>query len=195
MSQLEAVNEMLSACQEAPVNSLTGELPSVASRAIACLERISRKVQLKGWSFNTEFNRTLPQDSDGEIPLPSDALSVVIDPTSIRDLVPTMLNGKVYDSYAQTYTIGRDLVAFRLVLERSWDLLPPAAQNYITTYAARVFQDEIYGASELRASASREELMALKELRRVHSVELRPNFILNSSTWQIIGGGRGLSQW
>lgn len=195
MSQLDAVNEMLAACQEAPINSLTGELPSIASRALACLNRTSRKVQLKGWSFNTEFNRTLPKDSEDEVPLPVDALSAVIDPTSVGNTVPTVLDGKVYDSYAQTYAIGRDLVAARLVLERSWELLPPAAQNYITTYAARVFQDEIYGASELRASASREELMALKELRRVHSVENRPNFILNDSTWRIIGGGRGTNQW
>lgn len=195
MTQLEAVNEMLAAIQESPINSLTGELPSTASRALACLQRASKKVQLKGWSFNCEFNRTLSQNNDGHIPLPAETLSVVIDPSSVADMVPVMLDGKVYDSYGQTYEIGTDLVALKIVLQRSWDLLPPLAQNYITTYAARVFQDEVYGASELRQSTSREEMTALRELRRAHNVENRSNFIESDASWRIIGGGRATSQW
>jgi hypothetical protein len=198
MTQLEAINEMLAACQEAPVNSLDGALPSAASKAIACLNRVSRQVQTKGWTFNTERNRILAKNNDGEVVLPDGTLKVEIDYTHSPGLVrgsPVMLNGKVYDQYNQTYQWPGNLVAFRIVLQRTWAEMPPLGQQYITRRACRIFQDETYGAAELKQTASMEEIEALKQLRRAHSCEARPNMFRNGSTWRIIGGGRGTDQW
>lgn len=193
MTEVEAVNEMLAACNESPISSLDGALPSIASRARSCLSRVSRQVQLTGWTFNTDRNVTLSRDGDDQIPLASNVLTVEVDTKSITQTDPVLLDGKMWDRWNQTYVFSADLTAFKIVYFRSWSLLPFAAQNYITRRAARLFQDEIYGASDLRASASKEELEALSQLRRAHSRERRPNMITNDSTWNIIGGGRGVS--
>ena len=54
-SELEAVNTILSATGEAPVNSLTGSLPIDATQALSLLKEISREVQSAGWHFFTSF--------------------------------------------------------------------------------------------------------------------------------------------
>ena len=52
-SELEAVNTILSAIGEAPVNSLTGSLPIDATQAQNLLKEISREIQAAGWHFNS----------------------------------------------------------------------------------------------------------------------------------------------
>ena len=174
----------------------THQLPGGRSAlyCLACLNRNSSRVQLKGWTFNTDRNVTLNPNGSNEIVLASNVLSVEIDGSTVQSEDPVFLNGKIYDRWNQTYTISRSLKAFKIVYLRDWDQLPPVAQDYITRRSARLFQDEIYGASELRASASREEAEAYSELRRLRNREGRPNLLTNDSTWNIIGGGRGPRQ-
>ena len=53
--QLDAVNEMLAAVSQAPVNQLEATNPEVAL-AFDTLTRVSREVQAEGWTFNTEYH-------------------------------------------------------------------------------------------------------------------------------------------
>ena len=52
-TELEAVNIMLAAIGEAPINSLIGTLPVDARIAQSTLTEVNKSVQSEGWSFNT----------------------------------------------------------------------------------------------------------------------------------------------
>ena len=72
-TQLDAVNTMLSAIGEAPVNSLSSGLVE-AEVAESILNTVDREVQAMGWHFNTELNKSFAQDTSGNILLPPDVL-------------------------------------------------------------------------------------------------------------------------
>ena len=61
-SELEAINEILSAVGAPPTNSLDDENNLDIINAKAMLNRVSREVQSRGWDFNIRENVTLPSD-------------------------------------------------------------------------------------------------------------------------------------
>ena len=73
-THLEAVNTMLSTIGEAPVNSLTGSLPTDASMAKNILDEVNREVQSGGWKFNTSYKATLSRDTNNKIPVANDVM-------------------------------------------------------------------------------------------------------------------------
>ena len=62
-TELEAVNVMLAAIGEAPINSLTGTLPVDARIAQTTLNETNKDVQSEGWHFNTEIDVVLTRDA------------------------------------------------------------------------------------------------------------------------------------
>ena len=54
MTELEAVNVLLTTIGETPVNTLTGNQVTDVTIAKQVLNEISREVQAQGWHFNTE---------------------------------------------------------------------------------------------------------------------------------------------
>ena len=80
--QLDAVNEMLAAVGQAPVNQLEATNPDVAL-AFDTLTKSSRVVQAEGWTFNTEYhvkqsriNVTLAGVEQTRIAVADDVLSI-----------------------------------------------------------------------------------------------------------------------
>ena len=59
-TELEAINIMLAAIGEAPINKLTDTLPVDARLAQSTLTEVSKEVQSEGWSFNTERSAQNP---------------------------------------------------------------------------------------------------------------------------------------
>ena len=78
-SELQAVNTILSAIGEAPINSLTGTLPIDATQAKNILVEISREVQAAGWHYNSFYKFTLSRDTDNKIPLAENIMRVDLD--------------------------------------------------------------------------------------------------------------------
>ena len=72
-TKLDAVNTMLSAIGEAPVNSLSSGLVE-AEIAETILNTVDREVQSMGWHFNTEYRKSFAKDTNGEIALGTDIL-------------------------------------------------------------------------------------------------------------------------
>ena len=66
-SELEAVNIMLEACDEAPVTSLVQSGIYPLDRAKGILSETSRVVQSLGWRFNTEYEFPLTRDEAGAV--------------------------------------------------------------------------------------------------------------------------------
>ncbi|WP_422048063.1 hypothetical protein [Shimia sp.] len=165
-TELDAVNVILMDMGEAPINSLEGDLPLDASKARLVLHEISRAVQERGWFWNTETN-TYPRDSEGKIPLPTNALAVSDDNRSqSRQTQLSVRSGKLYrterNNNGSVFDSAQVLeVTFFLPFED----LPSVARRYITIRAARVHQARELGDEILLQNASTEETIAYSQLR------------------------------
>lgn len=142
MTELEAINDMLSLISESPVASLD-EASRVADAQIAMqiLRRESRDVQTRGWDWNTDEDLMLSPDIDGNIIVPRNTVS--IDPTDPQ-LDYVVRGGKLWDRTNKTFKIGNK-VSVKLVSLYAFDELPEAARRYISMAAGRKFENRTIG--------------------------------------------------
>jgi hypothetical protein len=138
-TELEAVNEMLNAIGEGQVSSLdTGNAD--VQQCVRLLRDHSRKVQKRGWWFNTDEDYEITPDGNGNLILPSNTLRV--DPSAEdRWEKPWVQRGtKLYNPIDHTF-VFTDSVKVTLVTGLSWDDLPQTARDYITVCAGLEFVD------------------------------------------------------
>lgn len=158
-TELEAINIMLSAIGEAPINSLTGTLPVDAKIAQSTLNEINKKVQMEGWSFNTEIDVTLTRDGSNQINLPIDGLRV--DPNIHQHTtVDAIQRGlKLYDRLNNKFEFDEDLIC-TVVYLRDFDEIPELARHYMNIQAARKFVDRLVSDQSLRTYTQQDEQRA-----------------------------------
>ena len=158
-TELEAINIMLSAIGEAPINSLTGTLPVDAKIAQSTLNEINKKVQMEGWSFNTEIDVTLTRDGSNQIALSTDTLR--IDPNIYQHpTIDAIQRGlKLYDRLNNKFEFDEDLIC-TVVYFRTFDEIPEPARRYITIKAARIFVDRLVSDDGLRTYTQQDEVRA-----------------------------------
>ena len=152
MTELEAVNLMLSVVGEAPVSDLEDATIAEVALAVRILEETSYEVQAKGWDFNTEYNYPLSPDVDGYINVPSDTARIDVDPIYGETSLDVVQRGeRLYDRTNRTYIFTISEIRCEMVLLLDFDDLPEAARRYITVRAARKFQDRILGSDSVHA--------------------------------------------
>ena len=154
-TELEAVNEMLNAIGEGQVSSLdTGNAD--VQQAVRLLRDHSRKLQKRGWWFNTEHEVTITPDGSGYLNLPSNVLKV--DPVEEdRWEQPWVQRGlKLYNTTDHTFVFTQP-VKVELVVGLGWDELPQSARDYITAAAGLQFVD-IEQANENRHSFTQQRV-------------------------------------
>ena len=159
-TELEAVNIMLAAIGETPVNSLTGTLPVDVRLAQSTLAEVNKEVQSEGWSFNTEIDLTLPRDgSNNHISVAADVLRV--DPNNHHHTtIDAIQRGlKLYDRLNNKYEFDEDLIC-TVVYFRTFDEIPEPARRYITIKAARIFVDRLVSDDGLRTYTQQDEVRA-----------------------------------
>ena len=158
-TELESINIMLAAIGEAPINSLTGTLPVDARLAQQTLTEINKKVQMEGWSFNTEIDVTLTRDGSKHVALSNDVLRV--DPNIHQHpTIDAIQRGlKLYDRLNNKYEFDEDLIC-TVVYFRTFDEIPEPARYYITIKAARVFVDRLVSDDGLRSYTEQDEIRA-----------------------------------
>lgn len=164
MTELDAVNLMLSIIGEAPVNSLS--VSGLADVAIAqsILQETSREVQERGWSFNTEDNVTLPFTAGGEINIPSNALRIKLDEGYDGTLVQR--GTRMYDRENHTYVYDTTrTLAFQITYMLPFEEMPQAARNYVSIAAARKFQKRAISSDQLEKFTQDDEYRALATLQ------------------------------
>lgn len=158
-TELEAVNTMLDCIGESPISTLEVTGLADAAKAKATLAEVSRKVQEKGWHFNSETEYPLTRDTDGYITLPTNVLKV--DTTAeFNDYDVAQRGSRLYWKDDHTYVFDKDLEA-DIVFYLPWTELPQAARSYIEIRAARVFQGRQLGSETQFKFSAQEEADAL----------------------------------
>ena len=139
-TELQAVNAMLRAIGESPVNTITGTTTTDVAVAIQTLTSVNRRVQSKGWHFNTDYNVVLDVDNNGNIPLGTSVVSVYSRSNDVA-----MRNQKLYDRVNRTFTFTDSIQDAVTVTVLEFENLPEVAREYITQIAKKEFQQEIIG--------------------------------------------------
>ena len=158
-TELEAINIMLAAIGEAPVNTLTGSLPVDVKIAQSTLVEINKSVQAEGWSFNTEIDVTLTPNASKEIVLPVNLLRVDANIHQHPDIDPIQRGLKLYDRLKNTFEFDEDLIC-TVVYFRDFDEIPEQARSYINIRAARIFVDRLVSDQGLRTYTKEDEIRA-----------------------------------
>lgn len=191
LSELEAVNLMLSTIGEAPVSSLevSGDLNVAEARQM--LYNVSREVQTVGWYFNTDENYSLVRNSSGEIPFPSNVLTLDLSDnnTDLWNLDVTQRGSRLYNRKGNTYAFTQDLTV-DLTWFLPWDDLPQAARQYIAIVAARCFQRRFLGDDVAEKVTAAEETMAKAQLEDFDAGTRDYNLADSYDTFMIVRGNR-----
>ena len=145
-SRLEAVNQMLMAAGDFPVNSLASDGVNETTIAETILEDSSIRAQLTGLHSNTRISTYVPDDQ-GRIILPSNLLAVDSEGTSLGRDVTVVRDGStiiLYDLDKQT-SVFTDSIKLKLVLKLEFEDLPSAIQAQVIDSAAREYQIRTLG--------------------------------------------------
>jgi hypothetical protein len=174
---LEAVNQCLFAIGEAPVNSVENSGLVDAVTALRTVANVNREVQASGWHWNTEKNFKLVPDNDGNLSLAANVMKVdTVGSDESLDLVQR--GQRLYDRDNHTYTFTKS-VTVEMVMLLDFEEIPEAARNYITLRAARRFQQNTVGSTELAGFQQVDEARALVNLQNAEA-ETQDFALLNS---------------
>jgi hypothetical protein len=103
-TELSAVNRILSAVGQAPVQTLDQTNPDV-DITYSTLVEVNRSVQAEGWNFNTEYQFEVAPDSSGYIYITDNMLNVDLsDIADNRGYLVTQRDGKLYNKVDHTFT-------------------------------------------------------------------------------------------
>ena len=158
-TELEAINIMLAAIGEAPINSLTDTLPVDARTAQNTLTEVNKEVQSEGWSFNTEIDVTLTRDGSNQINLPTNVLRVDANIHQHPTIDPIQRGLKLYDRQNNKFEFDDDLIC-TVVYFRDFNEITEQARRYINIKAARIFVDRLVSDDGLRPYTEQDETRA-----------------------------------
>ncbi len=160
LTELEAVNILLQAIGEAPINSLGDGVSSDVTVALSLLRTTSLAVQETGWLFNTEKDYPLVPDNNGKITLAANIAQVDQDEDKDRSDYDLVQRGRtLYDRKNHT-DVFTQTVRAEVVLLLPFDETPPVFRRYVTVKAARIFQERVVGSETLAGFELRDEAEA-----------------------------------
>ena len=146
ISELDAVNSVLANIGQSPVNDLTENSVDIGL-AVRHLSSVSRELQMRGWSFNTDSEYVLSPNPDNKIDITDDMLAVDLDKVNYPEFDVVIRGSFLYNRYNRSYTFTADLKA-DITWLLAWQDLPPHAQNYIVvTSGIRLADDTESGAA------------------------------------------------
>jgi len=163
MTELQAVNLLLSAIGEAAVSSLETATTVEVTQAKKLLSNVNRAAQQKGWHFNTEWDVVLTRDSDNRIPLSESILSVY-QPGQLMTIRGMSGDMYAYDLDNNTFTWTKNLNNAVTITLLDFVDTPNTFRQYVTTRAARIFQEEIIGQVSAETVNRQEEAEAYADL-------------------------------
>lgn len=167
-SELEAVNTMLTAIGEAPVNTLEDVNIADVATARKILHEISRDVQTGEWHFNT-FDLTWTRDANEEYPVPPNVLRVSIDKDKNHGVQVVHLGDRLFNPETMSNKFDAERLEVKVILFFPFDQLPEPARRFITIKATRTFQDRFLGSDKIHAYTESDEQWAWVRLKETES--------------------------
>lgn len=184
MTELEAVNVLLTTIGEAPVNTLTGNQVTDVTIAKQVLNEVSREVQSQGWHFNSEAGVKLtPSVSDKRIAVPSDTARIDV---PLIDVVPR--NGYLFNKTDRTFTFDNAIEA-EIVYYQDFEVLPDVAKRYITIRASRIYADRMINSETIHQMLARDEQKALIDLKEFEGDTADYTMMDNYSVARVLNRG------
>lgn len=133
LTKLEAVNQILQAIGQKPVNTLEGTTSRWALLAESEFNRSNREVQQSGWNYNQDSDFTLSVDAaTGTIPVPASIIRFVIDGAPHI----TIRGDRLYDRKRNTnlFDMAECGTATQLL---EFEELPEVVKHYVVAMSAR----------------------------------------------------------
>lgn len=178
-TELEAVNAMLAAIGEAPINSLIQSGLADAILAQTILGQVCREVQSRGWQFNTETEFPITANVNKTISVPQNAIEISIADSMKVNWLITQRAGKIYDLTNHTFSIGQTL-KFNIKWLFTFEDCPEAFRWYVTVRAARMFIDRTVGNETIHGYAESDETTALAVLKQSEALTADYNILVGN---------------
>jgi hypothetical protein len=208
-TELTAVNRMLSAVGEAPIEDYENSLREDVRLAVNLLRENTVEVQSHGWRFNREFGFALPASHTHEL----------ADGTVLNVFTPPekMISASLTKTYGQFNTdavlrpprefteaplvfydrarnrdgfADRDTLYLDTILAFDFDELPEVAKRFIVIRAARNFVEQHIGATELVGFTIDDEIRALRALEKAEGDEDDYNIFDSADVARVYGRRR-----
>lgn len=183
MTELDAVNVLLSIVGEAPIESFaTDNTNEVSDSALArrTLAEVARDVMAEGWQWNTDHEVKVAPTTDGTFLLPSNTLKAVFSRHCDNEGRYVLRGLRVWDRLSHTYDIEEE----RLILEDmvqllNWDEMPHAAQQYVVIRAGRIYASRFINSSVIFSYTVQDEEYARGMLVRDEEQREQNNMLWN----------------
>lgn len=140
LTELDAVNQILSAIGSDPVTTLTDSTDIDVFNARRLLQTASRNVQRAGWDYNKTTRRYLPDILTGAIVWDDTLISL----KSLDNNTYVKRGGLLYDITNNTFQFKKP-IEVEIVYGVDFEDLPDCFKNYITASAAVDFQARYFG--------------------------------------------------
>lgn len=135
LTELDAINEMLSGAGLAPVASLDSQHPAV-KQAVIRLDKVNIAVQSKGAWYNTSVVTLQPDSVTGNVLIPQNA--VYANPEGIVGRRYTIRGRKIYDLQERTFRIT-SAMKYKIIEVLPFEDLPVTARTFIVARAVYEF--------------------------------------------------------
>jgi hypothetical protein len=176
---LDAVNVLLENIGEQPVNTLENQQIVDARVAERTLLEFHKDGQVKGWSWNTEFDYEFTKDAaTNKIRVPENVVRFSMDPYAYAGRF--QLRGQyVYDREKRTSVLGSDIPHLHadVIWLLPWDEAPEAYNRWTTIRSARVFSNRVLGSDALYRYTAQDEQDAKATLERMEQQVEQANIL------------------
>jgi len=183
-TKLNAINTMLSAIGEPPVNTLSSQRAD-SNLAEQILDEVSREIQSYGWHFNSEYKVTLAPDSSGYIYISENVVRVDTNPNKYTDLDIVLRGNRLYDKVTNSYVFSSSIEVDRIVM-LEFEEIPEPARRYIMIRAARIFGDRMIGSEKHHMFTGQDEMMAMAKMREYENDTADYSIFEDISTLSVI---------
>lgn len=176
---LDAVNVLLENIGEQPVNTLENQQIVDARVAERTLLEFHKDGQVKGWSWNTEYDYEFLKDAaTNKIRVPENVVRFSMDPYAYAGRF--QLRGQyVYDREKRTSVLGADIPHLHadVIWLLPWDEAPEAYNRWTTIRSARVFANRVLGSDSLYRYTAQDEQDAKATLERMEQQVEQSNIL------------------
>ena len=183
MTELEAVNVLLTTIGEAPVNTLSGKQTTDVAIAQQILNEVNREVQSRGWHFNTEYDVELIPDTSKHIVPPTDAVRI-----DVEDLDTVIRNNKLFRLDTRTNEF-EDKIKARIIYLQDFLVIPEPARRYVATRAARIYSDRMLNSESMNRFLVKDEQSALIDLKEFEGDTAKHSMMDSYSVARVLNRG------